>query len=285
MLRDLFGRRAEPSKELSSALADLDRLARDRPELESPARSLSLIIAAVFAEDRGRRPEIFGDDTRADVIRSLADGRHSGPIVAQRLRPDALNHLALAACSVLRGTNPASDSVRSVLRDDRGRLARWAGYALTDRGPELIQDVATLGLDPALCSSILRLALLPILSPWIRTLAELPEILNWHRGTCPCCGDWPTLAESRGLEGLRFLRCGRCSGDWPAPRLRCPFCGEGDAHALCTLAAEGEELRYRLVRCASCGSGLKVVATLTPLSAPGLLVAELAMVHLDFIQT
>jgi hypothetical protein len=46
---------------------------------------------------------------------------------------------------------------------------------------------------------------------------------------------------------------------------------------------EGEQDRFRLAICQRCGFRLKIVATLTPLSPPSLLVAELAAIHLDFI--
>ncbi len=46
---------------------------------------------------------------------------------------------------------------------------------------------------------------------------------------------------------------------------------------------EGEQERYRLSQCDGCGFRLKVVATLAPLSPPGLLLAELVTVHLDLI--
>ncbi len=54
--------------------------------------------------------------------------------------------------------------------------------------------------------------------------------------------------------------------------------------SLRSLYVVGEESRYRLVVCDSCEFRLKVVSTLGPLSAPGLLVAELATAHLDFVR-
>ena len=89
------------------------------------------------------------------------------------------------------------------------------------------------------------------------------------------------MAESRGLEQRRRLRCGLCAADWEGERLRCPFCNETDHRKLSFVAVEGEQDRFRIALCDSCGGTLKVVATLAPISAPGLLVAELATTHLD----
>jgi FdhE protein len=35
---------------------------------------------------------------------------------------------------------------------------------------------------------------------------------TWPHGHCPICGAWPTLAEIRGLDGARHLRCGAVAG-------------------------------------------------------------------------
>jgi FdhE protein len=131
--------------------------------------------------------------------------------------------------------------------------------------------------------SVLRLALLPALARFAEPLAPLFLGISWTRGDCPNCGQIGTLAESRGLEQRRFLRCGLCAGEWPGDRLRCSFCGETDPQALHYRFVEGDRDRHRLALCDRCGGGLKVVSTLMPLSPPGMLVAELDTVHLDLI--
>ena len=99
----------------------------------------------------------------------------------------------------------------------------------------------------------------------------------------PNCGGPPLLAETRGLEAKRYLRCGICAADWPFARLRCPACDTTDHRKLATRFAEGEGERYKLALCESCGYQIRVVATLEALSIPGLLVAELATSHLAYL--
>jgi FdhE protein len=89
------------------------------------------------------------------------------------------------------------------------------------------------------------------------------------------------LGEFRGLEQDRWLRCGLCAAGWEFPRLACPFCDNRDHHRLGHLHVEGEEARRRASTCEECRGYVKAVATLGALSAPGLLVADLATVHLD----
>ncbi len=91
------------------------------------------------------------------------------------------------------------------------------------------------------------------------------------------------LAESRGLEQRIHLRCGLCAADWPGERLRCPSCGEVESKALHYSFVEGEQDRCRLAHCDTCLYDWKVVSTLTALSAPAMIVADLATVHLDLL--
>jgi FdhE protein len=125
------------------------------------------------------------------------------------------------------------------------------------------------------------------LFPALASLAESLEGLRaagaWDRGYCPTCGGWPVLGEFRGLEQVRYLRCGLCASGWEFPRLRCAYCGGADHRHLGYFHAEGEEGRYRAGTCDACRGYVKMVSTLAPLTGPALLVADLATVHLDLV--
>jgi FdhE protein len=182
---------------------------------------------------------------------------------------------------VLRADNPNAVPFLDALRSGRADLHAWAVGALADLPDAVDSQAGSLGLDPALARAVLRLALLPVLERLSGVLAPLrPEGL-WTRGECPHCGSPTSLGESRGLEQARYWRCGLCAADWPGHRFRCPFCGETDHRRLSYVFAEGEPDRARLTSCETCGGRLTVVSTLAPLSAPGLVVAELAASHLE----
>jgi FdhE protein len=97
---------------------------------------------------------------------------------------------------------------------------------------------------------------------------------------CPICGAWATLAEARGLEGARRLRCGRCGGDWRAEWLRCPFCGTDEHARLRGLVGATGESR-RADGCAACGAWVKTIATLGTSTVGELRLLDLATVDLD----
>jgi formate dehydrogenase maturation protein FdhE len=131
--------------------------------------------------------------------------------------------------------------------------------------------------------SLLRLALLPSLANVSQRLDRSRTEGLWDRGDCPNCGSEPVFAESRGLEQRIFFRCGLCAADWAGERIGCPACTENRSRFLRVEAVDGEQEKCRLVHCHSCRYHWRVVSTLTPLSAPAMIVANLATIHLELM--
>jgi len=103
----------------------------------------------------------------------------------------------------------------------------------------------------------------------------------WPHGSCRTCGAWPTLAEIRGLDGARHLRCRCCGGDWATEWLRCPFCGERDHTQLGSLvSADGLE-REKIEVCDRCHGYLKTLTTFDPIRPEQVVLHDLATVVLD----
>lgn len=122
--------------------------------------------------------------------------------------------------------------------------------------------------------------------PWLRLAAARIQAslqsANWRAGYCPACGAPPLLAELRGAEHERVLRCGRCGSGWAFPRLACPGCGEQEHQKLGALHAENQLDFLRVDTCESCGTYVKAIAVLDPLPAAELLLADLKSTALDF---
>lgn len=150
--------------------------------------------------------------------------------------------------------------------------------------PQQIADrAAQLDLDARLAATLLRWTLLPIFEQIAHQFRPLRQQTYWEQGYCPTCGAWPVLAEQRGIEQARFLRCGLCASEWSLDRILCPFCGTR-AHAdIAYLHEEGQEASRRVMTCERCHGYLKTVATLTPLSTALLPVTDLATLHLDLV--
>lgn len=147
--------------------------------------------------------------------------------------------------------------------------------------PLLIDAIATeTDADAHALAAVAQLAARPLLQACGRKLA--PHVpVGWSHGYCPICGAWPALAETRGIERARRLRCARCGGDWAFPVLLCPFCGERDHRRQGSLVPDGEEELRKVDTCRSCRGYVKTITTLTAIPAPDLLVEDLATLELD----
>jgi transcription elongation factor Elf1 len=255
--------RPEPATDLAAALASLDRLAADRPELAAPARTLALALAAAFD-----RPAPATLDAPADAPPPVF--RTHPPT----FDPADLRRRAAAVCRSLETANPAARPLRAALDAGALDLAAHLAAIFADHEPSPL----SIGLDTALVESVARLVALPSLA----TISNLRSQISNRRFTCDFCGSPPLLAEARGLEQHRILRCGLCAAAWPMPRLDCPACA---AAKLGVFHVEGEQEQHRLLACPVCGLRIKLVTTLGPLTPPALLAADLATVHLDLIDS
>jgi FdhE protein len=140
---------------------------------------------------------------------------------------------------------------------------------------------AAAGVDAGLLTALGGLTVLPLLLACGQQAAPLVERSGWGEGYCPVCAAWPALAELRGLEKQRWLRCGRCSSGWLLAHDGCVFCGEADWHKLGYLAPEGDTESRRAVTCESCDGYLKTLASLTPLAPGDIAVADAQSLELD----
>lgn len=268
------------SKDLKEALLQLNKLKKERPALAKPADFFIDVLPAIFEGESNDRPPAMSQEQAqtklADAVPLLRGELVEIDVAALRRRwlhvasaverhQDAAAGKALATIVHENGWNP-QDIVAAVLSGAPAILHSWAGERRLDSS--LTATVARLSLFPSLAH--LRMQLLPLWSQFA-----------WQRGYCPTCGSSPLMGEFRGLEQTRFLRCGWCAAEWKVPRLLCPYCEIQDHRLLGYLTLEGAETRFRVNTCDSCRSYVKMLSTLTALSAPQLLAFDVATLHLD----
>lgn len=204
-----------------------------------------LLQGADVAVDTGRLTRWLGRLTAA-----VAAGDRSAPLAQYRPAPGA-----------------AVGLVGATLRQDSRAIERLAGDA---------------ALAPAALATLAHVAVVPLLLAAARSPAGSPPP-HWPHGYCPICAAWPILAEMRGLDRSRRLRCGRCATEWTVPWLRCAYCGEARHERLGSLVVEGEMETRKVETCATCHGYLKAVTTLEALSPVELYVRDLETVELDLI--
>lgn len=183
-------------------------------------------------------------------------------------------------------TNATRTAESDALRP-ASRPRRLDAMALLRAG--IMQDVDAVeraatasGADAGRLSVIAQLAAMPLLRACaVRLRDQIPP--GWLEGYCPMCGAWPALAELRGLERNRRLRCGRCAADWSMPVLHCPFCNELHHDRLHSLLPEGHEQTRRVDTCDTCKGYIKTFSSLQPMPLRALVTTDLASVELDIV--
>ena len=210
-------------------------------------------------------------------------------------------------------TRPAHRSWPGRIRIDARLADRWVRRVLTlaaDAGPEAIGlraaagDVSldaqaffeaavnadgdrlealarSLDIDPDALAAVAALAVMPLLQALRRRFGPAVDP-RWDEGWCPICG-WPHLAEQRGLERARRLRCARCGGDWAQPGIRCPYCGVVGHEARAALVSEQDGEARKVETCSACRGYLKSVSTLHAWAGDEVALTDLATVDLDLV--
>jgi FdhE protein len=154
--------------------------------------------------------------------------------------------------------------------------------AVRQDADEINQFAGERGVDPGALASVAHLAAFPLLQSCGRLL-EGRVLPSWHRGYCPICAAWPILAERRGLDRSRRLRCGRCAAEWKVPWLYCIYCGEKEHDRLGSLAPDDQGEMLKVETCATCWGYLKSMASLQGFPAFELLLQDLETVEFDLV--
>jgi FdhE protein len=279
LLHKWFGDPRGALPDVERARGEFDRLAAARPEL-----------LPVLGWLREMLPELASPSSAPVVLldpeRARAKLKEGIPLLRdERVAVDADEFRSRwqRACEALE--TQQADGVAAALGDAvrAGRLDPGGMVDAVLAGkPEAVRGRAQeLGLDAGLATILLRFTLGPLFTALEASLGTLRAGVDWERGYCPTCGCWPLLGEFRGLDQLRFLRCGLCASDWEVPRLWCPFCGNRDHEQLGFLHSAGEETQYRASLCDSCRGYVKMISTLSRMQPLHLLVADAATLHLD----
>jgi len=265
---------------VAEAVAELDKLARDRPAVAAPAILLAEVLPFLYADAIRETPPVLTAEQARGKLRAGVPLLRGEPVSLDAAAFDQRWREICGAVQRHQGGGGAT-ALAKALRPDRLDPAEIVRQVLAG-SPETVHLRANaLHLDTPLMGTVLRWALFPVLAAFDVALAPLRQGISWDKGFCPTCGSWPLLGEFRGLEQVRFLRCGLCAGTWEFPRLRCPFCDNQDHRLLGYLHVEGEEGKQRVAICDACRGYVKMVSTLAALAGPRLLAADVATLHLD----
>lgn len=145
----------------------------------------------------------------------------------------------------------------------------------------IAEIAASSGVDAGLLAAVGEQLAYPLLRACGISAQPVLEDTIWDRGYCPVCGAWPTLAEVRGTERGRWLRCGRCGSGWRWLHSTCAYCGNDSHRTRGYIAAENAMESRQAATCDACKGYLKNVATHLPLDSEELLLKDLSTLELD----
>lgn len=266
------GLRTEPI----ARLADLER---QRPEWQAWLKLLVEIRRAL--DDTGWCTLHHG----TEVGDRVAASSRNAPLLHQRtLAVDAtrVQRLVRALASTAAAGNFAGAESLRGYRPPAAGAVRLISAAVRQDQAEIVTLATEAGVDSSALASVAHLGALPVLQSCGRALEDqVPR--SWPHGHCPICASWPILAERRGLDRTRRLRCGRCGGEWEVQWLCCIYCGEREHKRLGSLVPEDQGERLKVETCGSCRGYLKSVATLQKIPPFDLLLQDLETVELDLV--
>ena len=257
----------------------LSQLQQQRPEWQAWIRLLA--IAEQASHDDGSSSIL----NEPDLTTGSSDSRDDTPLLHGRsLQADLsgihrlVGRLAAAAAS---GPVEGGTSLYGYQPSPAETLALVSAAAVQDQ--DRLETLATRhGLNAGALATVAHLAAYPLLQSCGRQL-ESGISPSWQHGYCPVCAAWPILAERRGLDRSRRLRCGRCSTQWEVPWLHCIYCGERNHERLGTLEADEQGEVLKVETCATCKGYLKSIATLQGFPAFELLLQDLETVEFDLV--
>jgi FdhE protein len=280
-IRNLLGGKPVLPAEVTEAQEELARLGLEQPALAELAGQLADFLPALYAEPvRAAVPSLTPEQAAAkwsDGVPLLRGEKLDMDVPGLKRRLQAM------AAALGQRRADAAPALTLRIRSGELDLAELSAAILAGHPHAVHERAEALGLDVALTASILSLALFPCLVAVREAVEPLLAAGTWEEGYCPVCGSYPKLGEFRGLEQIRFLRCGLCAAEWQFPRLRCPGCGNRDHRQLGYLHVAGEEGKCRAATCEECRLYIKMVSTLVPLAPLKLFVMDVATVHLDLL--
>jgi FdhE protein len=179
--------------------------------------------------------------------------------------------------------NPYVRDIRTALEEDRLDVGMVLSETAAGQRDSIDSTAVGLGLNPDLLWTLAQFSLRPAFQAVRLQLSPMVEGVAWSKGNCYVCGSGASLAELRGNNQEKHLRCGRCGADWPAGRLHCNFCGNEDHKSLGYISAEKKEETMRVELCEKCRGYIKVIVSFSPLPPEMLSVLDLATLQLDYI--
>lgn len=252
----------------------LSNLAQTTPEWEAWLRLLGVTLEAI--------QDPVWDKCVPDV--DAGDGARGAPLLEGATLEVDPRHVHRWVTRLLTMATEAGGMDGSALSRITSSDATESVYlieaAVQQDSARLTELALKAGSQPGALAATASLAAMPLLQACGRRLTgQAPR--TWSHGYCPICGAWPAMAELRGLERERRMRCSGCGGDWSLPSLQCPYCNNKDFRKLGSLLPEENFEARKADTCEVCKGYVKTISTLMAQPPDSVALEDLATVDLD----
>jgi hypothetical protein len=276
----------KPDNTADPAVNRLRALSSDFPALKETALAYETILPLLREADLGVAPAFLSTD---EAIVKIKKGsfllKNIELNIDRGAYCDLMVRLAEALEQLGRDRYPRAEACRDI-RVALEEESLDAGSFLVDMAGGISDKTIPIASDHSLEHDLLWTlgwsSIRPALRKWQQQLAPLVDAAGWGKGHCYVCGAAAALAELRGNNQFRHLRCSQCGADWPVQHLQCVYCGNDDHRSLSFIYAESP-VPARAEVCDACNRYIKVIPSLEPLSPDLLAVEDLATLSLDLI--
>jgi len=148
-----------------------------------------------------------------------------------------------------------------------------------DRIPERLYEKAN--VRPAASRLFLRTLTWVVLHRRRRDMAFSIEEADWHQGTCPICGSFPSISVITEKNAQRWLHCFQCGQDWRFSRVICPCCSHEGRTGM-TFFVEDKKQECVFI-CEQCNRYLLTLNQVRDIQEIDLDISALGLAHLDIL--
>jgi FdhE protein len=264
----------------SDTTTRLRELQQLRPEWQTWLRLLSL-AEQVSREDIWRTAV---DPTDPQTTQPSAEPAATPLLHRRRLHVNGsrVQRLVRELASAASGGGMSGSGTLNRYRPSVPEALELLSAAVSEDGDRIEALADGASIDAGALATVAHLAAYPVLQSCGHLLdAQVPTY--WPHGYCPVCAAWPILAERRGLDRSRRLRCGRCAAQWEVQWLYCIYCGERNHEQLGSLQTDEQGDLLKVETCTTCQGYLKSIATLQGFSGFDLLLKDLETVEFDLV--
>lgn len=202
------------------------------------------------------------------------------------LPEDSLKKIALSMAEAVKEGMPqlkeSMDLIASLIQ--KGKIDPADYFKAPVEGENKTADDLTKDLknSPSNASFLMNLVGRVVLERRAREIMAALGEFDWHKGYCPVCGEFPSIALIEEEGGKRFLHCSSCGQDWRFTRVSCPYCEKEERKDMEYFYVENKTQEAAFV-CDQCKKYIVTLYRVGKIFARDLDISAISLIHMDML--